>query len=161
MSRRAETLGGDFVLKEVCHKTIGEIEAEISQAMIRFEKEIMGRGPLETRTFLVEDMVLIRFKGVLTPGEIRLAEAGDSQRGRDLVKQARQELLNHSRPRLEAMIRDVLGVEVRSLHTDISTKTDERLIVLSLDRKPDLGPAERSPRSPSGETRNGRRSPVK
>lgn len=149
------------MLKQLCHKTIGEIEAEISQAMIRFEKEIMGRGPLETRTFLVEDMVVIRLKGMLTPSEIRLTEAEDAQRGRDLVKQARQELLNHSRPLLEALIRDVLGVEVRSVHTDISTKTDERMIVLSLDRKPDLGPAERSPRSPSGETRYGRRLHVK
>jgi uncharacterized protein YbcI len=31
-------------------KTSGEHEAEISLAVTRFEKEFMGRGPLETRT---------------------------------------------------------------------------------------------------------------
>jgi len=30
-------------------KTKGQIEAEISEAIIRFEKEYMGRGPLETK----------------------------------------------------------------------------------------------------------------
>jgi uncharacterized protein YbcI len=42
-----------------------ELEAQISQAIIRFEKEYMGRGPLETRTYLIDDLVLVRLKGVL------------------------------------------------------------------------------------------------
>ncbi len=51
-------------------KSKSELESEISRAMIRFKKEYMGRGPIETRTFLIEDMVLVRFKEVLTPAEI-------------------------------------------------------------------------------------------
>jgi len=50
-------------------KTKGQLEAEISNAIIRFEKEFMGRGPDETRTFIIEDMVLILLKGVLTAAE--------------------------------------------------------------------------------------------
>ena len=134
-------------MKDLCEKTLGELEAEISQAVIRLEKEIMGRGPLETRTFIIDDMVLIRLKGALTPSEIRLAESGDGQRGRYLVKQARQELVDHGRPNLESMVRDLLGAEVRSLHTDVSTKTGERVIVLSLDRNPLAGPGEKSVRT--------------
>lgn len=148
-------------MKQLCQKSVGELEAEISQAVIRFEKETMGRGPLETRTFLIEDLVLIRLKGALTPSEIKLAEAGDGQRGRYLLKQTRQELVDHNRPMLEAIIRDVLGAEVRSLHTDISTRTGERVIVLSLDRKPDLGPVEKGARSRNGDTSDGRRQLVK
>jgi uncharacterized protein YbcI len=56
----------------------------------------------------------------------------------------RHELLDHGRPMLEAVIRDILGVEVRSLHTDISTKTGERIIVLSLSEKPFAEPDEKS-----------------
>ena len=37
---------------------------------------------------------------------------------------------------LEAVIRDILGVGVRRLHTGISTKTGERIIVFSFDSKP-------------------------
>lgn len=33
-------------------KTKGQLEAEISDAIIRFEKEYMGRGPLETKTYI-------------------------------------------------------------------------------------------------------------
>jgi len=47
----------------------GQLEAKISEAMIKFEKEFMGRGPMETDTFIVKDAVMIRFKGVLTPAE--------------------------------------------------------------------------------------------
>ncbi len=117
-------------------KTKGELEAEITQALIRFEKEFMGRGPLEARSFLVEDMVLVRLKNVLTPAEHKLAQAEEGPRGRgrgrDLIKETRQRLLELGRPLLETVIRDILGVAVKSLHTDISTKTGERIIVFTL-----------------------------
>ena len=123
-------------MNTLTNKSLKELEAEISQAVIRFEKEVMGRGPLETKTYLLDDLVLIRLKGVLTPSELKLAETNDRQRGRYLLKQVRQELLDQGRPVLEEIIRDVLGVEIRSLHTDISTRTGERVIVLTLERKP-------------------------
>lgn len=135
MGKSAGTLGRAN-LKNVTKKTVGEVEAEISQAFIRFEKDVMGRGPLETKTYILDDLVLIRLKGVLTPTEIKLAETADRERGRYLVKQTRQQLLEHGRPVLEAMIREILGVEIRCLHTDISTKTGERIVVLSLESKP-------------------------
>jgi uncharacterized protein YbcI len=119
-------------------KTLGELEAEVCRAMIRFEKEFMGRGPFETKCFIIEDMVLVRLKGVLTQSEMRLAESTDRQRGRYLLKQVRHELLDQGRPQLEAVIRDIFGTPVKSLHTDISTKTGERVIVFVLEQKPML-----------------------
>ena len=116
--------------------TINEFEAQISKAMIGFEKEFMGRGPLETKTFIVDDLVLVRLKGVLTQAELKLAERTNGQRGRYLLKQVRQELLDHGRPSLEKIIANILGVSVRSLHTDISTKTGERIVVFTLAEKP-------------------------
>jgi uncharacterized protein YbcI len=117
-------------------KQKSELEADISQAIIRFEKEYMGRGPLETKTYLVEDMVLVRLKNVLTPAEHKLAEADERPRGRDLIKQVRLELIERGRPLLETVVLDILGVAVKSLHTDISTKTGERIIVFTLETKP-------------------------
>jgi len=117
-------------------KSKGELEAAISQALIRFEKNYMGRGPTETKTFLLDDLVLVRLKGVLTQGELKLAEVEDNLRGRYLLKQMRQELLDRGREELEAAIQSILGVAVRSLHTDISTKTGERIIVFTLERRP-------------------------
>lgn len=117
-------------------KSRGELESEISQAIIRFEKEFMGRGPLEAKTYLIDDLVLVRLKNVLTPAELKLAEAEERHQGRELIKQTRHKLLEHGRPLLEAVIRDILGVGVRSLHTDISTKTGERIIVFTLEGRP-------------------------
>lgn len=113
-----------------------QTEREISQAVVRFEKEYMGRGPLDARTFIVEDLVLVRLKGVLTPAEHKLAEAEAETRGRYLIKQMRQELIERGRPLLDAVVQDILGIQVLSLHTDISTKTGERIIVFTLERAP-------------------------
>ena len=55
-------------------KTRGEAEAEISQAVVQFEKEFLGRGPLDAPTFFVSDSIVIRLRGILTPGDQKLGE---------------------------------------------------------------------------------------
>lgn len=125
-------------------KTRSELEAEISQAIIRFEKDFMGRGPLETRTYILDDLVVVRLKGVLTPAELKLVANQDNPRGRHLLKEVRQELLDRGRPLLEVAVRDILGVAVKSIHTDISTKTGERLIAFTLVDRPRMAPTDGS-----------------
>lgn len=117
-------------------KTKGQIESEINDAVTKFEKEYMGRGPLETKTYIIEDMVLVRLKKVLTPAELRLASLPDQKDGRDLIKRVRISLLEQGRPILEDSMEKILGVEIRSLHTDISTLTGERIIIFSLEKPP-------------------------
>ena len=116
--------------------TKGELEAEISQAIIRFKKEYMARGPLGVRTYTPDDMALVRLKGVLTAAEQKLAEVEERSRGRDLIKQMRLELIEHGRPMLDHVVGDVLGVEVLSLHTDVSTKTGESVMLFTLAGRP-------------------------
>lgn len=115
-------------------KTKGQVEAEISEAVTRFEKEFMGRGPLETRTYIIDDMVIVRLKGVLTKAEYRLVKSERNTKARDLIKQVRIELLENGRSLLEDIIKDTLKRRVRSLHTDISTMSGERLIIFTLDK---------------------------
>jgi uncharacterized protein YbcI len=119
-------------------KTKGRIEAEINEAIIKFEKEYMGHGPLEAKTHIIDDLVLVRLKGVMTKAELQLATTGDSPRGRMLIKEVRQELLEKGRPLLEVVINAMTGRKVLSLHTDISTITGERIIVFVLDAPPIL-----------------------
>jgi len=122
------------------NKTRSQTESEVSEAVIRFEKEYMGRGPVETRTYLLEDMILVRLSNVLTKAELQLAKASDSPRGRDLIKEVRIQLLEKGRPLLEAVVEDITGCKVVSLHTDISTVTGERVIIFTLDRVPQVRP---------------------
>ena len=119
-------------------RTKGQLEADISEAFIRFEKEYMGRGPEETRTYVVDDMVLVRLRGVLTPAEKNLANIDPSAHGRSLIKQVRIELLEKARPMLERIIEDATGQAVRSLHTDISTATGERVVLFTLAGRPEI-----------------------
>ena len=111
-------------------KTKGEIEAEISRAIVQFEIDYMGRGPKETSAHIVEDLVVVRLKGVLTPAEEQLTKSID---GKDLVKKMRATLIDKARPLLYRVVGDITGTKVLDLHTDISTESGERVFVFSLD----------------------------
>ncbi len=112
-------------------KTKGEIEAEISDAMVKFEVEYMARGPKETQAYLIDDMVLIRLKGVLARTEEQLSKRVD---GVELIKKVRSSLIESTKLILSQVIGDITGAKVLSLHTDISTISGERVIILTLDR---------------------------
>ncbi|MBU4175685.1 MAG: DUF2294 domain-containing protein [Actinobacteria bacterium] len=119
-------------------KTKGQIEAEISNAIIKFEKEYMGRGPVETKTYIIDDMVLVRMQGLITKAEHHLASTGNAVKGRELLKQTRIELIEKARPSLEPVIESIVGESVKSLHMDISTKTGEKIIIFTLEKPPKL-----------------------
>ena len=113
------------------NKTKGQIEAQVSEMMIKFEKEYMGRGPTETKTYIIKDMIFVRLKRVLTPAEEQLVK---SREGVDLIKKTRMQLLEGARVLLENMILGITGFQIQSMHTDISTKTGERIIIFTLDK---------------------------
>jgi uncharacterized protein YbcI len=117
-------------------KTIGEIEAAICQGMTRFEQEYMGRGPKDVRAHLIGDLLVVRMQGVLTAAEQHLVKAHQAGKGRDLLKQVRIQLIEAARPILEAMIQEVTGVMVLSLHHDISTVTGEEVVLFTLSKAP-------------------------
>jgi len=120
-------------------RTKGQVESEISEAIVKFEKEYMGRGPTGTKTHIIDDLVLVRLKGIMTQAEYQLAGAEESSRNRDLIKQVRRELLEKGRPLLEAVMHDLTGRKTVSLHTDISTVTGERVIIFTLDAAVQFG----------------------
>ena len=117
-------------------KTRGEIEAAICEAISRFEQEYMGRGPQDIHTHLIGDLLVVRLQGVLTAAEQQLVKSLPAEKGRDLLKQVRTHLIETARPVMEAMIREVTGVKVLSLHHDISTVTGEEVVLFTLAESP-------------------------
>lgn len=113
------------------NKTKGQVEADISAAVTQFEKDHLGRGPKEARTFIIQDMVLIRLKGVLTPAEEKLAK---DEGGAQLIKQMRMRLIESSRPLLVQIIEGKTDAIVTTVHTDVSTRTGERVFIFGLDK---------------------------
>jgi len=117
-------------------KTQGEIESAISEGMSRFEQEYMGRGPKDVHAHLIDDLVVVRLKGVLTAAEQHLVKTLPTDKGRDLLKQVRSHLIEIARPTMAAMIEGITAVKVVSLHHDISTVTGEEIVVFALSQSP-------------------------
>ena len=117
-------------------KTQGEIESAISEGMGRFEQEYMGRGPKAVYAHLIDDLVVVRLKGVLTAAEQHLVKTLPAEKGRDLLKQVRSHLIEIARPTMEAMVQGITGVNVLSLHHDISTVTGEEVVLFTLSESP-------------------------
>ena len=119
-------------------KTQGELEAAVCQGISRFEQDYMGRGPKDVHAYLLGDLLVVRLMGVLTAAEQHLVTSLPAEKGRDLLKQVRTHLVETARPLMEAMIEDVTGVKVISLHHDISTITGEEVVLFTLAELPVL-----------------------
>jgi uncharacterized protein YbcI len=114
-------------------KTQGEIEAAICESMVRFEQEYMGGRPNHIHAHLIGDLLVVRFRGLLTASQQQLTKLLPAEKGRDLLKQLRrQHLILLTRPVMEAMIREITGVKIMSLHQDVSTVTGEEFVLFRL-----------------------------
>jgi uncharacterized protein YbcI len=144
-------------------KSQGEIEAAVCDGISRFQQEFIGRGPKDIHSHLIGTLLVVRLQGVLTAAERQLLTprdapsvdgngpgngtvAGhDNGNGRALLKQVRAHMVASGRPRLEAIVKEAVGVSLISVHHDISTITGEELIVFSLAEMPSCRP--KRPRS--------------
>jgi uncharacterized protein YbcI len=108
----------------------GEMEDQISRALTQWEKEYLGRGSVAVKTDIVRNIILIQLKGILTPAEKNLASTKD---GLLSIKRIRADLIESGSDQLKKMISEITGKDVISMHTDISTRTGERVIVFLLN----------------------------
>jgi uncharacterized protein YbcI len=112
-------------------RTKGQIEGRISDAMVKLHRERTGRGPTQARTYLVEDLVIVRLQEVLTPAERQLT---GNPHGQSLVKQFHQQMYEIGRKDLEKIVEEATGAKVLNLHNDVSTKSGEQIAIYVLDR---------------------------
>jgi uncharacterized protein YbcI len=114
----------------VSGKTKGQVEAAITEALTRFERDYLGRGPREAQSFIFDDMVVVRLKGILSPAERQLSDEPD---GVEMIKQMRARLVESCSDDIEALVEEELGVTVVSMHTDISAQTGERVFLFTME----------------------------
>jgi uncharacterized protein YbcI len=117
-------------------RTQGEIEAAICKGMTHFEQDYMGRGPKNIQAHLIGDLLVVRLQGVLTAAEQQLVKSLSFEKGRDLLKEVRTQLMETARSIMEAMVHEATGVKVVSLHHDISTITGEEVVLFTLAGPP-------------------------
>ena len=123
-------------------KTQGEIEAAVSKGVTIFMQEFMGRGPKDICTHLIRDLLVVRLQGVLSAAEQHLVAALPPDKGRDLLKGVRTNLVEISRPRLEKMVEESSGMCCISMHHDLSTVTGEEVLIFTLTQAPDMRAAK-------------------
>lgn len=124
-------------------KTLGEIEAAICEGITRFEQDYMGRGPKDIRTHLIGDLLVVRLQGVLTAAEQQLVRTLPAEKGRDLLKQVRTQIIETARPMMVEMVERVTDTTVVTLHHDISTVTGEEVVLFTLSAPPRVREAKR------------------
>lgn len=105
------------------------MEAVISKALTQWEKDFLGRGSVTVKTDILRDMVIVVLKGVLTLAEYKLCQTTE---GTLSIKKIRADLVEAGRDELGEIIKEKTGEEVISFHTDISTRTGERVMIFKL-----------------------------
>ena len=119
--------------------TQAESEAAICDGIIRFQEEYLGWRSEQIHVYFIKDLLVIRIRGVLTQAERQLGKTLSAEKGRDLIKGVRKQLLEVARPMLESLVHEVAGVKSLSMHHDISTVTGEEVVIFSLAGAPRFG----------------------
>lgn len=136
--------------------TKGTLEAEVANAVSRFQREQQGRGPADVRVNLIGDLVLVRTTGIFTQTESHLAA---SEEGRRLIVSARRELRSINRAESEQIVAAIAGCAVVRSYYDLDvlagdqgeqmeiyileTDVEKRLLRQDLDRLSGLDPGRR------------------
>lgn len=110
-------------------KTKGVLEAEISKVLTHWEKTYLGRGSVSVKSDIVRDMVVVVLRGVLTPAEYAVCQ---EKEGLLSVKKMRNSLVESGVKEIKEALSTITGLEVVNFHTDLSTKTGERVMVFRL-----------------------------
>lgn len=121
-------------------KTLTQLESEaaICEGISRFQEEYLGWRSEKIRAHFIKDLLVVRMQGTLTLAERQLGKSLSADKGRTLIKQVRNQLLELARPMLESLVHEVAGVKVLSMHHDISTVTGEEVVIFSLVEVPRL-----------------------
>jgi uncharacterized protein YbcI len=114
-------------------KTAGEICDQIAKSVTKFYVETLKSGPRESRCYLIEDMIIIRLRGKLMPVEEQILTIMQSEKGVELVKKIRKILHQATDKKLSQIVEDITRCKVVSAHSDISTRTGERMEIFILD----------------------------
>ncbi|RXT15289.1 DUF2294 domain-containing protein [Ammoniphilus sp. CFH 90114] len=108
----------------------GEMENQLSRALTQWEKEYLGRGSVLVKADIVRNMIIVLLKGILTPAEQNLAK---TQEGLLSIKKIRADLVESGLDQLGEIIEHTTNEKMMSFHTDISTRTGERIMVFMME----------------------------
>ena len=93
----------------------GDLRTQISNEMVRAQKRFFGKGPTSTKSYLMDDFLLIVMRGNRTVAEDTMLEFGKA----DLVREFRQQFENEMTSRLVGMVEELSGRTVIGYQSQI------------------------------------------
>jgi uncharacterized protein YbcI len=107
-------VASDDDLRQVEEKG-GSLLAQISNAFVTMQKEYWGIGPLEAKSYMMDDLLLIVMRGGLTRAERTMLDFGQQ----DLVRNFRQTFENEMTQNLTGKIEELTGRKVLTYQSQI------------------------------------------
>ncbi len=123
--RRAEEEGGSLL-------------ARISNAFVGMQKEYWGLGPVQAKSYMMDDLLLVVMRGGLTRAERTMFDFGDE----DLVRSFRQSFENRMTGQLTGMVEELTGRKVLTYQSQILFNPDVITELFVFDRAAPAGAEE-------------------
>lgn len=110
-----------------------DLLARISVEMVRAQKQYFGLGPTRTKSYMMDDFLLIVMRGGQTVAEKTMLEFGQE----DLVRTFRQTFENEMTERLQGMIEELTGRKVIGYQSQILFQPEVVIEIFFFDRSAD------------------------
>jgi len=120
-------------------KTKQDIESKINQELLQLLKDRLGEEAKSVTSEIVDDAIIVRFKGVLILAEKRL---GEDSGGARLIHELKMKLIEEVKPALELCIEEATGAKVIDTHSSFNLATGERIEVFTLNKSLGVGKGE-------------------
>lgn len=111
--------------------TKGQIEDDLTKRATKYYLDTLGVGPTNAKTYIIEDMIVVRMKGNLLPIEKKLLK---NVKGVELVKNLRRNLHESTIDEMIEIIKTITSQKVTSAHRDVSTRSGEIIYIFILDK---------------------------
>lgn len=121
-------MSGDALEKNK-KKIISPKEKEIAEIFRKVEKKYWDKKSKELKVYLVDDLIIIRTKGSLSPAEKEFAK---TEEGRALLKQLKAKELDGIKNVLKFMLENKLNTQLLSITIDTNPELNETIIISRL-----------------------------
>jgi uncharacterized protein YbcI len=103
--------------------------AQLSNEMVRAQKQFFGKGPTEAKSYMLDDLLIIVMRGGMTTAEKTMLEFGRQ----DQVREFRQLFENEMTERLSDMVERLTGRKVRTYQSQVMFDPDIVVEMFVLD----------------------------
>lgn len=107
------------------------IKKELALRLASWHENEMGVKPANVTVTIDDELVFIRFKGVLCPSELHMIQENG---GKELLREINDRLCEEEFPAISMIIRQMTGLELMEIHSSTSMRLHEKIYILTLDR---------------------------